>query len=106
MKVVVTGASGYIGRDVASALVHLTTAVNQSGIFNIASGEPMRISSLVNLCASYFQNVPPIAFGAITAPKAEPPMLLGSADKLQATGWFPKISIASGIASYINTYIA
>jgi nucleoside-diphosphate-sugar epimerase len=91
--------------DVASALVHLTTAVDQSGIFNVASGEPMRVSTLVNLCASHFEDAPPIAFGAIPVPESEPPMLVGSADKLQASGWRPQISVADGIASYVKTYV-
>lgn len=91
--------------DVASALVHLALCTRQSGVFNIASGEPVRLSTVIELCASHFENPAPIEYGAVPVPAGDPPMLVGSAEKLAATGWCSQITLQEGIASYVRSYI-
>jgi len=88
--------------DVASALVHLLVAVGQTGVFNIASGEPRQLASLVKLCASRFQHSPTIDFGVIPVSENDPPMLLASIEKLNTVGWQPSISISQGIDEYLT----
>lgn len=92
-------------QDVASALVHLALSTHAYGNFNISSGRPVQLSSLIEMCASHFRDQVPIEFGAIAAPVGEPQMLVGSPDKLQATGWRPTLSLEDGIADYANSYI-
>lgn len=91
--------------DVAAALVHLAVSTDVSGVFNLASGQPVRLGTVVELCASHFQHTAPIQFGAISVPADDPPMLVGSADKLAATGWLPQVRLEEGIASYARSYI-
>lgn len=91
--------------DVASALVHLAVGTDVSGVFNIASGQPVRLATVVELCASHFERVGPIQFGAIEVPADDPLMLVGSTDKLAATGWRPRVTLEEGIASYARSYI-
>jgi len=91
--------------DVAAALVHLAVGTDVSGVFNISSGQPVRLGTVVELCASHFQRPAPIQFGAISVPADDPPMLVGSADKLARTDWRPQVTLEEGIASYAKLYI-
>jgi nucleoside-diphosphate-sugar epimerase len=91
--------------DVAAALVHLAVGTDVSGVFNISSGQPVRLGAVVELCASHFQRPAPIQFGAISVPADDPPMLVGSADKLARTDWRPQVTLEEGIASYAKLYI-
>lgn len=89
--------------DVASALVHLLQ-VEESGVFNIASGEPMRISALIDLCASHFSSILPVEFGAVPVSDNDPMMLVGCPVKLIKSGWRPQISIDDGVRRYVHDY--
>ncbi|WNO03718.1 NAD-dependent epimerase/dehydratase family protein [Rhodoferax mekongensis] len=91
--------------DVAAALVHLAVGTAESGVFNIASGQPVRLGTVVELCASHFERAEPLQLGAIPVPADDPPMLVGSADKLMATGWRPRVTLEEGIAGYARSYI-
>lgn len=90
--------------DTAAALVHLTTTNGLCGIFNVGSGEPIRISTLVNMCASHFEGPAEIEFGSIPVPDDDPMLLMASTDKLMSTGWQPQVSIHDGISQYAMTY--
>lgn len=88
--------------DVAAALVHLATATASNGAFNIASGLPVRLAELVDLCASYFPGHPPIQFGVVPVPEDDPPMLVGSPDRLLAIGWRAQVALEQGIEAYLK----
>lgn len=91
--------------DAAAALTHLLVSSEQNGAFNIASGEPMRLGALVELCASHFAQAKPIAFGAVPVPADDPLLLVGCADKLLGCGWRPQVSIHEGVARYVKHYV-
>ncbi len=90
--------------DTASALIHLLTAVDSTGIFNIGSGEPLQIMSIINMCASRFHHKVNIDFGSIPVSESDPRMLVASIDNLLNTGWKPATSISQGIDQYVDFY--
>lgn len=91
--------------DVASAFAHLASGTRATGVFNVSSGEPLRLADVVATCASFFENVPPVEFGAIPVSDFDPMMLVGCADKLAGTGWKASIPIREGLAAYRDKYI-
>ena len=90
--------------DTAAALVHLIKTSGLRGAFNLGSGEPIRISTLVNMCASHFKHAAKIEFGSVAVPDNDPMMLIASPEKLMSTGWQPQISIDDGISRYVMAY--
>lgn len=90
--------------DIAAALVHLIKTSGLRGAFNLGSGEPVRISTLVNMCASHFEHAAKIEFGSVAVPDNDPMMLIASAEKLISTGWQPQVSIHDGICQYVMAY--
>jgi nucleoside-diphosphate-sugar epimerase len=88
--------------DAASALVHLLTVVKEIGIFNIGSGVPMQLRSVVKLCANQFDYSPVINFGAVQVPGDDPPVLVANMKKLHATGWKTTVAIEQGIDDYLK----
>ncbi|BBL57687.1 NAD-dependent epimerase/dehydratase family protein [Methylomonas koyamae] len=86
--------------DVAAAFAHLAANTPATGVFNIASGEPMRLADIVAICAGLFEAEPAVEFGAVPVAEYDPLMLVGCADKLAATGWAARISIRDGLADY------
>ncbi|MCI5151375.1 MAG: NAD(P)-dependent oxidoreductase, partial [Candidatus Electrothrix sp. MAN1_4] len=91
--------------DTASALVHLLTVVQETGILNIGSGIPVQLRSVVELCASQFNYSPVIHFGAVPIPEDDPPLLMANMKKLHATGWKSTVAIEQGIDDYIKNLI-
>jgi len=88
--------------DVASALCHLVATSNVSGVFNIASGVPLKLESLVQACAQSFNYPPLLKFGAIDVAADDPMMLVGDIRKLKQLGWQPSISLEDGLRTYID----
>jgi nucleoside-diphosphate-sugar epimerase len=86
--------------DTASALVHLLTLMKDTGIFNIGSGIPIQLRSVVKLCASQFNYSPVIHFGAVPVPEDDPLMLVAKIEKLCSAGWRPTVTIEEGIDNY------
>jgi nucleoside-diphosphate-sugar epimerase len=91
--------------DVASAFAHLATETTVTGVFNISSGEPLRLTDLVAMCAGLFEAVPAIEFGAVPVPDFDPMMLVGCSDKLARAGWSARVPIREGLADYRNKYV-
>lgn len=90
--------------DVAEALSFLLFANVSSGTYNICSGEPIKISRIVMLCANYLRVKPEVSWGAIVVPKNDPLFLFGSNQKLREIGWTPKISLEDGLKNYASIY--
>lgn len=88
----------------AIACLLLQEGESGSGIFNIGSGEPIRISSVVEACAQLFKT-PKIAFGAIPVGVDEPKLLVANIEKMKALGWQPRIGLSDGIQQYLKTML-
>lgn len=91
--------------DVASAFAHLAASTRETGVFNVASGEPLRLADIVALCASLFEVVPVVEFGAVPVPDFDPMMLVGCSEKLVGTGWKACVPIRDGLADYREKYV-
>jgi nucleoside-diphosphate-sugar epimerase len=88
--------------DVASAFCHLANTADASGVFNIASGIPLKLESLVQACAQPFNYAPLLKFGAIDVAADDPMMLVGDIRKLKQLGWQPAVSLEDGLRTYID----
>jgi nucleoside-diphosphate-sugar epimerase len=88
--------------DVASALFHLAKTRNISGVFNIASGVPTKIETLIEHCLETFSNPKLPRFGALELPANDPMMIVGDIRKLQQSGWKPSIALVHGLRDYID----
>jgi len=75
--------------DVAQGFVHLLNS-ESSGCYNIASGEPMRISEVVRLIAAACNADPNPILELASERPGEPTMLVGDNSKLKALGWQPE----------------
>jgi nucleoside-diphosphate-sugar epimerase len=91
--------------DVASAFAHLATGTREAGVFNVSSGEPLRLADLAAMCASLFETVPVIEFGAVPVSDFDPMMLVGCSEKLAGTGWKARVPIRDGLADYREKYV-
>lgn len=91
--------------DVASAFAHLATGTRNTGVFNVSSGEPLRLAELVAMCASLFETVPAIEFGAVPVSDFDPMMLVGCSEKLARTGWKARVPIREGLSDYRDKYV-
>lgn len=91
--------------DVALAFAHLTIGTRETGVFNVSSGEALRLADVVAICASLFETVPAIEFGAVPVSDFDPMMLVGCSEKLTRTGWKARVSIRDGLADYRENYV-
>lgn len=91
--------------DVASAFAHLATGTEATGVFNVSSGEPLRLAEVVAMCASLFETVPAIEFGALPVSAFDPMMLVGSSEKLAGTGWKARVPMRDGLSDYRDKYV-
>ena len=91
--------------DVASAFAHLATGTRETGVFNVSSSEPLRLAELVAMCASLFETVPVIEFGAVPVSDFDPMMLVGCSEKLAITGWKARVPIREGLSDYRDKYL-
>lgn len=72
--------------DVAHALCHLLDTSAQ-GAINVGSGEPIRLSHIVERLAALTGWTGEAHFGALPVPDDDPPLLVADTRRLQATGW-------------------
>lgn len=84
--------------DVAKGFVHLVES-EAEGNFNIASGCPTQIGTVVEKIARAFNGNPRIVLDLSTERPGEPAILFGDNGKLKALGWQPVHSIADIAAS-------
>ncbi len=82
--------------DVAGALLHLLAA-RANGAFNIGSGQPTRLHSVVEYVARQLDQAQLLRFGAIAAPADDPPLLLADMQRLSSLGWQPQFDLHSGL---------
>ncbi len=89
--------------DVAHAFCKLLTC-EAGGVFNVSSGQPVRILELVQKVAEAFSRPELPQFGTVAASSDDPPLLVGDNEKLRSLGWSQLVSIDDGIAKCINEW--
>lgn len=92
--------------DAASAIACLLLQSGEAGcgIFNIGSGEPIRIASVIEACAQKFKTSK-VALGAIPVGVGEPMLLVANVEKMKALGWQPRVGLSDGIQQYLKTML-
>ncbi len=94
--------------DVVDALLRVAETPGAQGIFNLGSGEPQRLRSVVELVASHMaEAMPLLGFGDMAYPAGQIMHLQAEIDRLkQATGWQPRTPLAEGLAQTVRWYKA
>jgi nucleoside-diphosphate-sugar epimerase len=88
--------------DVAAALVTLLDS-EVTGAVNIASGEPVTLSSIIRTIAERLDRPDLVRMGAIEAQVDEPPVIVGSNARLEReVGFEPRYNLQAGIDASID----
>jgi nucleoside-diphosphate-sugar epimerase len=88
--------------DAASGLVSLVT-VAPTGVFNVCSGEPVRVADLMSAVSSAIGRPALVRLGALPNRDWEPMFVCGSNGRLrEATGWSPRRGRTEGIQSTVE----
>jgi len=87
--------------DVASALVFLTTR-QLSGIFNVCSGDPITLRTLMETIGRIMGRPHMIEFGVVPYRAWEPMAVSGDNRKLQRAGWLQHFSREDGLRRTIE----
>ena len=91
--------------DVAQAFITLLLQ-RASGIYNIASAEPVSIAALMRRIGRSIGKEHLIQLGAVPYRNWEPPFISGANDRLHALGWAPAVPFEEGIASVVEHWRA
>lgn len=87
--------------DVAAGFVTLLTG-NSSGVYNISSGDPVRLSSIVFDLSGLLGGNPGLILDLTTERPGEPQFLIGDNLKLKSLGWQPELSLIQGLEHVLN----
>lgn len=87
--------------DVAEGFVSLLTNCADE-VYNISSGEPIRLADIVKKIAMMFDADPNIVLDLTTGRSNEPHILVGDNFKLKSLGWNPSFSLQSGLKKTIS----
>ena len=86
-------------RDAVRAYWQIATAGAAGGIYNVASGEPTRIASLLDIFAELSGGKHEIVVDQSRLKSVDADIVVGVCDKLkQATGWQPEIPLRQSLA--------
>lgn len=89
-------------QDAADALVALLDS-KVEGPVNIASGEPVSVTEVVQEIGDQLARPNLIQLGALPAPENEPPLLVAKVARLRdEVGWTPRYDLTSGVAETVN----
>lgn len=91
--------------DVAQAFITLLLQ-RASGIYNIASAEPVSIAALMRRIGRSIGKEHLIQLGAVPYRNWEPPFISGANDRLRALGWVPAVPFEDGIAGVVEHWRA
>jgi nucleoside-diphosphate-sugar epimerase len=83
-------------QDVARAILTLATQ-NAQGVYNIASGNPVTMRTLMEMVGDIVGGKELIRFGALPYRQWEPMFICGDNQKLKALGWMPEYSLHAGL---------
>lgn len=87
--------------DVAAAFC-LLAEKQAKGVFNIASGNPVKIRHLLELVGDNLGHSDLIQFGALPHGAWDPPFICGDISRLTALGWRPRYSLAEGVRRTVD----
>lgn len=89
-------------KDVAAALVKLLES-GFEGPVNIASGEPVKLKTIINTIAGQLGGAGLLRLGARPAPEGEPPLLVADTGVLRRqVGWKPAYTLERGLEETIS----
>lgn len=87
--------------DVASAFIALLESDVQ-GPFNIGSGHPVELKTVVEWIANYLKHPELIELGAVSVSDNEPPLLVANIRRLtEEVGWTPNYPLEAGLKATI-----
>lgn len=91
--------------DVAAAFAALLTG-GANGVYNISSGEPVRLGDVVRWIADLFDGDAERVLQLANDRPGQPPLLVGESRKLKELGWRPAITMQQGLRELIarNTH--
>lgn len=89
--------------DVASAFVTLCHNTSE-GIYNISSGQPVTMRTLLEETGQIIGNPEMIQFGARQKNLFDPPYIVGNSHRLQNLGWAPQYSLHEGLERTVESY--
>ena len=87
--------------DVAAAFTTLLTE-RASGVYNISSGEPVRLADVVRWIAGSLDGDADRVLRLASGRSGQPPVLVGENLKLKELGWRPAITIQQGLRELIT----
>jgi len=92
-------------QDVASAFVAVLDS-EFTGPINIASGEPVPVKRIIEIIAKKLGKEDLVQWGALPAPKNEPPILAADIRNLkEEIGWTPHFTLQDGLEHTIESYL-
>lgn len=92
-------------QDVASAFVTLLDS-EYFGPINIGSGDPVPVQRIIKIIANKLERENLIQWGALSAPKNEPPILTADTRNLkEKLGWTPYFGLQEGLEHTIKSYL-
>lgn len=87
--------------DVAAAFAALLQE-EADGAYNISSGQPVQLATLVRELARLLHADPALVLSLAGERRGEPPLLVGENLKLQARGWQPALSLSQGLHKVVE----
>lgn len=91
--------------DVAAAIVAILAAPIE-GAVNVASGNAVAVRRFVEIAATAADMTDRVAFSDAPLPPSEPPLIEGSIERLTASGFCPRFSLADGLADAVARFRA
>jgi dTDP-6-deoxy-L-talose 4-dehydrogenase (NAD+) len=88
--------------DVASGLGSLLQP-GASGIYNICSGEPVTLKTVLQMVAGIVGGDSLLRFGAVPRRPTETMFLAGDSTRLRALGWLPRFSLKAGLEDTLSS---
>jgi nucleoside-diphosphate-sugar epimerase len=86
--------------DVASAFVRILES-KETGIFNIGSGEPVKVREIAERIAHELGVPGLLKLGALPSPPNDVPLILSDNRRLSSLGWRPRYTLAEGVSDTI-----
>jgi nucleoside-diphosphate-sugar epimerase len=83
-------------KDVAAAFVELSNQ-EATGVFNVGSGEPVQLKTVIAYLARSLQAEGLVRLGARKASENDPAFLVSDSRRLRALGWRPSFSLHDGL---------
>lgn len=91
-------------KDVVSAYVILAKNGVAGEIYNVGSGEPVKIEDILNIILSYSSAKIKVEIDSSKFRPIDVPVICADVKKLQSLGWKRKISLSNSIEEVLNYY--